>query len=82
MVRGRSNALGWPKFEAVNQRELDYALEIDLWKLFPHDLEDLLAVLLPVLLQVAKEMLAQLIARPERPPGTPRNIPSASGPRS
>ena len=49
------------KFDAVNQRELDHALKIDLWKLFPHDLENLLAVLLPVLLQVAKEMLAQLV---------------------
>ena len=25
------------KFDAVNQRELDHALEIDLWELFPHD---------------------------------------------
>ena len=25
------------KFDAVNQRELDHALEMDLWELFPHD---------------------------------------------
>jgi hypothetical protein len=49
------------KFDAVNLRQLDHALEIDLWKLFPHDLENLLAVVLPVLLQVAKEFLAELI---------------------
>jgi hypothetical protein len=58
------------KFDAVNQRELDHALEMDLWELFPHDLDNLLAVLLPILLQVAKEILAQLVARPERPPRT------------
>jgi hypothetical protein len=45
-------------------------LEIDLWELFPHDLENLFAVLLAILFQVAKEILAQLVARPERPPGT------------
>ncbi len=27
-------------FDAVNQRELDHALEIDLRELFPHDLEN------------------------------------------
>jgi hypothetical protein len=46
----------------VNKRELDHALEIDLRVLFPHDLENLLAMLLPILLQVAKEILAQLVA--------------------
>jgi hypothetical protein len=25
------------KFDAVNQREPDHALEMDLWELFPHD---------------------------------------------
>jgi hypothetical protein len=32
--------LSLAKFDAVNQRELDHALEIDLWELFPDDLEN------------------------------------------
>ena len=56
----------------MNQRELDHALEIDLWELFPHDLENLLAVLLlPILLQIAKEILAQLVSGRPGPPEYP-----------
>jgi hypothetical protein len=37
------------------------------------NLENLFAVLLLILLQVAKEIIAQLVARPERRPGPPEN---------
>jgi Hydantoinase/oxoprolinase C-terminal domain len=53
------------KFDAVNQRELDHALEMDLWELFPHD-------------QSRRKSSLSLLRDPSGRPGPPEN-PSDSG---
>src|SRR5580700_5317311 len=56
------------KFDAVNQRELDHALEMDLSELFPHD-------------QSRRKSSLSLLRDPSGRPGPPEN-PFSQRPRS